>query len=110
MPQIIFKGITESTMKMINKPLVHRIAALTGCPERWVSLELCPSHFYDQGGSSLGHPIVQVWWFPQSDDVKKAIVDFITDTLVKAGHSVIQISFHAFEKENYFGPESEPQQ
>lgn len=102
MPQIIFKGVTENTMKMLSGQMIPQLAKIIECPEDWITLELCPSIFFDKNGVTRHYPIVQVWWYNRPIEVEKEVTRLLSSMLLQAGYTTVQLSFHNFEEEHYY--------
>lgn len=101
MPQIIVKGVSASRMEKLASPLIETVFRLVECPEDWVTVELCESKFFTKEGLTEQYPIIQIWWYERPQAVQDRVAKELSELFLKEGFSLVQISFHLFDKKDY---------
>lgn len=102
MPQIIIKGISASRMEKLAAPAIEIVSRLVKCPEDWVTLELCESKFFVKEGLTEQYPILQIWWYERPQEVQDQVAKELSALFLKEGFFLVQISFHLFDKKDYY--------
>ncbi|MCI6347321.1 MAG: DUF1904 domain-containing protein [Negativibacillus massiliensis] len=102
MPQIIVKGVSASRMEKLASPMIETVSRLVECPEDWVTVELCESKFFTKEGLTEQYPIIQIWWYERPQAVQDQVAKELSELFLKEGFSLVQISFHLFDKKDYY--------
>lgn len=102
MPQLIVKGIHEDKLQQLASQIIETVAQSVECPEDWVTLELCPSRFFVKDGPTEQYPILQIWWYSRPQEVQDALAQALSRLFLDQGYPFVQISFHVFEKKDYY--------
>lgn len=102
MPQIIVKGVSASRMEKLASPIIETVSRLVECPEDWVTVELCKSKFFTKEGLTEQYPIIQIWWYERPQTVQDQVAKELSEHFLKEGFSLVQISFHLFDKKDYY--------
>ncbi len=102
MPQIIFKGIEEKTVKKISKDLPRNLSIITNTQEDWFTIEYMPIKYYLNGEESLGYPVVNVNWFDRGLELQDKVAMEITKAVQNEGYEMVDVIFNMYEKRNYY--------
>ena len=103
MPQIIVKDVSVLRMAKLRFPSsLKPFFRLVECPEDWVTVELCESKFFTKEGLTEQYPIIQIWWYERPQAVQDRVAKELSELFLKEGFSLVQISFHLFDKKDYY--------
>lgn len=102
MPQLIIKGITEEQCAELSVKAAPGLSKICDCPSDWFVFDLIHSRFFDENGRIKHCPVIQVWWFKRPELVQDRVAHYLHNTLENMGFPHTQISFHVFDKNDYY--------
>lgn len=102
MPQLIFKGIKEDTVKKLSMDLPAKLAKITDTQEDWFTMEYLPVRFYVKGEASDSYPVVNVNWFDRGESLQDEVALEITKAVQSEGYEMVDVIFNLLEKRCYY--------
>ena len=103
MPHLRFRGVDEATLCAISQPLVDQLATLVATSRDNFTLELLTNPFVFDGQRVTPEPMVQVLWFPRSQEVQDSVARTITEALRQQGEARdIAVFFMALTPSAYY--------
>lgn len=102
MPFLRFKSVEKETLLAISTKLVDDLVEIVAVPRDYFSLEYIPATFILDGAIANPTPLVEVAWFPRSQELQDQVAKCITKHLLKAGYSTVDIYFTKLKRERYY--------
>lgn len=102
MPTLVFKGIPQSDLLVLAKPLIAQLTETVECPKEWFTLELIYTTYFNENGLVPSYPIIQVNWFPRSKEMQDRVAKVIGDLVKAQGYSRVKVSFAILDREAHY--------
>ena len=99
MPQILIRNVKQQELETIAEPLVEELAAITGSPEDYFTIELLHTTVI---GKSEVYPMIQINWFARAQEVQDDVAASIDRHLRALGYSQIDVYFVILQEDAYY--------
>ncbi len=102
MPHIRVRGMYESDVRKITPKMVDALTHITKCPRDHVSVEVLPSIWIEEAGSSSAYPFIEVHWFDRPQEVQNEVASAFTDAVMDEGFEEVAVLFYTLQAEKYY--------
>ena len=102
MPTLIFKGVKQSDLQVLAKPLIAQLADTVQCPKDWFTLEWVSTTYFDENGIVESYPIINVNWFPRSKEMQDEVAKLVGNLFRAHGYPRVKVSFTLMDREAHY--------
>ncbi len=102
MPTLIFKGVKQSDLQVLAKPLIEQLAETVECPKDWFTLEWSNPSYFDENGLVEWYPIINVNWFPRSKEMQDKVAHLVGKLFRDHGYARVKVSFTIMDREAHY--------
>jgi len=102
MPHIRVRGMYENDVRKVAPKFVDDVVRLVECPKDHVTIEVIPSIWIEEAGSSPAYPFVEMHWFDRGQEIQDAVASALTDTVMDEGFEEVAVVFYSLETDRYY--------
>jgi len=102
MPQLTFRGFSDSTVQRASETLTPILAEILECPEDYFTFDNLIVTSFFRGQRVLTYPFIEILWFDRGKEARDSVALAVTKTVFEMGIPEVEISFTASEKDNYY--------
>ncbi len=102
MPKVIFTGINEKDLLVINKELIDELSNITGTGREIFKFKLDESKYMFDGEYITPYATVDVYWFERPQEIQDACAKAITNYIANIGYPGVDVVFHTLHPHKYY--------
>ena len=103
MPHLRFRSIKKEVLAQISSEIIQPLAQLISTSEDNFTFEWVHSEFYYHQKQISSYPFIEIFWFPRSEGVAKAVSEYLTEVLRKyTGAEDVVVVFLDLNPKMYF--------
>jgi len=102
MPQLVFTGVKEKDLKIINKDLTDQLSKITGTQRDGFSFKLDESKYMFDGEIVSPFTLIDIYWFERPRAMQDACAKAITEKLSAVGYEDVEVVFHMLYPDCYY--------
>jgi len=102
MPTLIFKGVKQSDLQVLAKPLIAQLAEAVECSKDLFTLEWTNPSYYDENGLVESYPIINVNWFPRSKEMQDKVANVVGNLFKSHGYTRVKVTFTLMDRAAYY--------
>lgn len=102
MPQLVFTGVKQEDLKIINKDLTNKLSQITGTERDVFTFKLDESKYMFDGELVSPFTLIDIYWFERPRDMQDACAKAITEKLSDLGYEDVEVVFHMLFPDCYY--------
>jgi hypothetical protein len=102
MPHIRVRGMYEEDVRRVAPKFIEEMVKRIDCPRDHVTVEVLPTIWIEQAGSSQAYPFIEVHWFDRRQEIQDEIAAALTDAVMDEGFEEVAVLFYPLLKEKYY--------
>jgi hypothetical protein len=95
-------GVPVEVVKKISKPLIDDLAAVTGTPRDYFSIQVCQDLFIFDDSEVKPDPFVELSLFERGESIEDTLVNKVTEHLVGQGFRSVEVYINHLTRRRYF--------
>lgn len=102
MPHLRMRAMSPEHVQTLSKDLLPVLAAAINTDEANFTFERINTDFFFAGKAVSSFPIIEVLWFPRSQEVQDKVASIITDKVKTLISDDVIVVFTQLSKEGYY--------